>query len=69
MSREEILKTVDNGGAIFLRGGVFCGSTDALRQSMRHLTQFVSSIEEIVRETSGYHRRVVPRFRPVPLLA
>ncbi|KAL2923720.1 Glycine receptor subunit alpha-4 [Bienertia sinuspersici] len=38
-------------------------------QSMRHLMQFVSSIEEIVRETSGYHRRVVPRFRPVPLLA
>ncbi|KAL2897625.1 Sodium channel protein type 11 subunit alpha [Bienertia sinuspersici] len=30
---------------------------------MRHLTQFVSAIEEQVRETSGYRQRVIPRFR------
>uniref|UniRef100_A0A803MD75 Uncharacterized protein n=1 Tax=Chenopodium quinoa TaxID=63459 RepID=A0A803MD75_CHEQI len=29
---------------------------------MRHLTLFVSAIEELTRETRGYRRRVVPRF-------
>ncbi|KAL9231240.1 hypothetical protein vseg_006492 [Gypsophila vaccaria] len=30
---------------------------------MRHLTLFVASIEELLRETSGYRRRVFPRLR------
>uniref|UniRef100_A0A803LBZ2 Uncharacterized protein n=1 Tax=Chenopodium quinoa TaxID=63459 RepID=A0A803LBZ2_CHEQI len=30
---------------------------------MRHLTLFVSAIQELMRETSGYRTRVVPRFR------
>ncbi|KMT18838.1 hypothetical protein BVRB_2g029430 [Beta vulgaris subsp. vulgaris] len=30
---------------------------------IRHLTLFVTAIQELITETTGYRRRVFPRFR------